>query len=70
MGCSDAVLASCSVEAHQIAALYGADPERIEIVAPGVEHAFFSPATGRRPAGRSACPPPARCCCSSAGSSR
>ena len=37
MGCSDAVLASCSVEAHQIAALYGTDPERIEIVAPGVE---------------------------------
>ncbi|MGH9067625.1 MAG: glycosyltransferase [Acidimicrobiales bacterium] len=41
--CSDAVLASCSVEADQIVALYGADPSRIEIVAPGVDHAFFAP---------------------------
>jgi D-inositol-3-phosphate glycosyltransferase len=52
MGCSDAVLASCTVEADQIAALYGADPERIEIVAPGVDHAFFSP--GHRPQARRA----------------
>ena len=43
MGCSDAVLASCTVEAAQIASLYGADPDRIGIVPPGVEHAFFSP---------------------------
>ena len=57
MGCSDAVLASCSVEAHQIAALYGTDPERIEIVAPGVEHAFFSP--GYRPQARRALGVPA-----------
>lgn len=41
--CSDAVLASCSVEADQIVQLYGADPSRIEIVAPGVDHAFFAP---------------------------
>ncbi|MGH9075421.1 MAG: glycosyltransferase, partial [Acidimicrobiales bacterium] len=41
--CSDAVLASCSVEAEQIVTLYGADPSRIEIVAPGVDHAFFGP---------------------------
>ena len=52
MGCSDAVLASCTVEADQIAALYDADPTRIEIVAPGVEHAFFSP--GYRPQARRA----------------
>src|SRR5687768_138454 len=52
MGCSDAVLASCSVEAQQIAALYGADTDRIEIVAPGVDHAFFSP--GHRPQARRA----------------
>lgn len=52
MGCSDAVLASCSVEAHQIADLYGADPDRIETVAPGVDHAFFSP--GHRPQARRA----------------
>ncbi len=43
MGCSDVILASCSVEADQLAQLYGADPERIAIVAPGVDHAFFAP---------------------------
>jgi D-inositol-3-phosphate glycosyltransferase len=41
--CSDTVLASCSVEATQISDLYGADPARIRIVAPGVDHAFFGP---------------------------
>ncbi len=41
--CSDAVLASCSVEAAQITDLYGADPSRIRIIAPGVDHAFFAP---------------------------
>jgi D-inositol-3-phosphate glycosyltransferase len=41
--CSDTVLASCSVEAAQISHLYGADPSRIRIVAPGVDHAFFGP---------------------------
>lgn len=43
VGCADAVVASCSVEAEQLVELYGADPERIVIVAPGVDHAFFSP---------------------------
>lgn len=43
IACSDAVLASCSVEAEQITSMYGADPRRIEIVAPGVDHALFSP---------------------------
>src|SRR5690606_31695404 len=28
---------------EQLIQLYGADPQRIEIVAPGVDHAFFSP---------------------------
>lgn len=46
--CSDAVLASCTVEAAQIAELYDADPERIEIVPPGVDHAFFSPGSRRQ----------------------
>ena len=40
IGCSDAVLASCSVEAEQIVDLYGADRSRISIVAPGVDHAL------------------------------
>ena len=43
IGCSDLVLASCSVEADQLTELYGADAERIAIVAPGVDHAFFGP---------------------------
>ena len=43
VGCADAVVASCSVEAEQLVQLYGADPERIVTVAPGVDHAFFSP---------------------------
>ncbi len=43
IGCSDAVLASCSVEADQLVGLYGADRSRVAIVAPGVDHAFFSP---------------------------
>ncbi len=43
IGCSDAILASCVAEADQLVRLYGADPSRVEIVAPGVDHAFFSP---------------------------
>jgi D-inositol-3-phosphate glycosyltransferase len=50
--CSDAVLASCTVEADQIASLYGGDPGRIHIVPPGVDHAFFGP--GHRPQARRA----------------
>ena len=50
--CSDAVLASCTVEAEQIASLYGGDPGRIRIVPPGVDHAFFGP--GHRPQARRA----------------
>jgi D-inositol-3-phosphate glycosyltransferase len=48
IGCSDAVLASCSVEADQLVELYGASPARIEIVAPGVDRAFFSPGEYRQ----------------------
>jgi D-inositol-3-phosphate glycosyltransferase len=48
IGCSDAVLASCTVEADQLVELYGADPARIDIVAPGVDHAFFSPGDFRQ----------------------
>jgi D-inositol-3-phosphate glycosyltransferase len=43
IGCSDAVLASCAVEVDQLVELYDADPSRVEIVPPGVDHAFFSP---------------------------
>jgi len=43
VGCSDAVLASCPVEAGQLVGLYGADAGRVEVVPPGVDRAFFSP---------------------------
>lgn len=52
IGCADRLLASCEAEADQLVDLYGADPQRIELVAPGVDHAFFSPGdrTGARQA--------------------
>lgn len=43
MGCSDVIIASCDAEAEQLGRLYGVPSDRIEIVAPGVDHAFFSP---------------------------
>jgi D-inositol-3-phosphate glycosyltransferase len=43
IGCSDALLASCSVEVDQLVELYGAEPDRVEVVPLGVDHAFFSP---------------------------
>jgi D-inositol-3-phosphate glycosyltransferase len=52
IGCSDAILASGPAEAEQLATLYGAEPSRIEIVPPGVDHAFFSP--GSREGARAA----------------
>ena len=42
IACSDAILANCAAEVTQLVELYGADPTRIEIVPPGVDHAFFS----------------------------
>jgi len=52
MGCSEVVLASCTVEASQLADLYHSDPGRIRVVAPGVDQAFFGP--GHRPQARRA----------------
>jgi D-inositol-3-phosphate glycosyltransferase len=43
MDCSDAITASCAAEAEQLGVLYGAVPDRIQLVPPGVIHAFFSP---------------------------
>ena len=43
IGCSDAVLASCDEEADQLVRLYGAPAERVAIIPPGVDRAFFSP---------------------------
>ncbi len=41
--CSDVVLASCTVEAAQLAEIYDGDVARVRVVAPGVDHAFFGP---------------------------
>jgi D-inositol-3-phosphate glycosyltransferase len=41
--CADAICVSCIEEEHQFRRLYGDPQGRIEIVAPGVEHAFFAP---------------------------
>lgn len=43
IGCCDAICASNPVEAEQLVELYGAAADRIELVPPGVDHAFFSP---------------------------
>lgn len=43
VACSDAILASCDTEADWLVDLYGADAARVEVVPPGVDHAFFSP---------------------------
>ncbi len=43
MSCADVVLANCVAEADQLEDFYHAPRERIEIVPPGVDHAFFSP---------------------------
>lgn len=43
MACADVVLANCVAEADQLEDYYHAPRDRIEIVPPGVDHAFFSP---------------------------
>ncbi len=43
VGCSDLMLANSPEERRQLVDLYGADPGRIEVVPPGVDHAFFTP---------------------------
>jgi D-inositol-3-phosphate glycosyltransferase len=48
--CADLMLASTADELDQLASLYDADPARIEIVPPGVDHLVFAP--GDRDAAR------------------
>jgi D-inositol-3-phosphate glycosyltransferase len=60
LGCSDAVLASSLTEAEQISSYYEVERARIEVVPPGVDHAFFSPGDkgqARRALGLSPTPP-------------
>jgi D-inositol-3-phosphate glycosyltransferase len=48
--CADAICVSCDEEEQQFRRLYGNPQGRLEIIAPGVEHAFFAPGdrTGAR----------------------
>ncbi len=45
MDCSDRILVTCESERYQVLDHYEVSPERISVVAPGVEHAYFSPGT-------------------------
>ena len=47
INCADAICVSCTEEESQFRRLYGDPRGRIEIVAPGVEHAFFAPGDKR-----------------------
>lgn len=47
IGCSDAILANSPEEAAQLERLYGAVPDRIEVVPPGVDHHLFTPGDQR-----------------------
>jgi D-inositol-3-phosphate glycosyltransferase len=47
IGCADAICVSCTEEERQFIDLYGNPPGTLEIVAPGVEHAFFAPGEKR-----------------------
>ena len=47
IGCADAICVSCPEEQSQFESLYGSAAGTIEVVAPGVERAFFSPGDRR-----------------------
>lgn len=47
INCADAICVSCVEEEEQFRRLYGDPQGQIEIVAPGVEHAFFAPGDQR-----------------------
>lgn len=47
INCADAVCVSCDAEREQFLRLYGQPHGRVEIVAPGVEHALFGPGEQR-----------------------
>ncbi|HEY4610415.1 MAG TPA: glycosyltransferase [Ilumatobacteraceae bacterium] len=52
ISCADAICVSCTEEERQFLRLYGQPAGKIEIIAPGVEHAFFAP--GERSGARNA----------------
>ena len=52
IACSDVITANSVAEVQELAELYGADPKRIDVVAPGVDGALFS--AGSRQGARAA----------------
>ena len=48
VNCADLMLASTGAERDQLELLYGASPDRIEIVPPGVDHEIFHPVEPHR----------------------
>ena len=52
IACADVITANSVAEVHELARLYGADPARVDVVAPGVDAALFS--VGSRPGARAA----------------
>jgi len=52
VGCADAILASSEDERAQLERLYDAQPGRVEIVPPGVDHERFAPGDRARARGR------------------
>lgn len=47
INCADAICVNCTEEQNQFLRLYGTPKGRLDIVAPGVEHAFFAPGERR-----------------------
>jgi D-inositol-3-phosphate glycosyltransferase len=47
IGCSDVIIANSETEIDELVQHYGAERSRIEVVPPGVDHAFFSPGDQR-----------------------
>lgn len=43
VACTDRLIASTPLERAELISAYGADPERIEVIPPGVDHAMFYP---------------------------
>jgi len=43
IACLDRTIASTPDERSELIAAYGAEPDRVEVIAPGVDHAMFSP---------------------------
>ena len=69
IACSDLMLASTDAERDQLAMLYDAVPERVEVVPPGVDHSVFFP-TDAAPPSTISVSTAGGCCCSRGASNR